>query len=165
MDGPTPLPEEQQIGPLLRTLGQTVVTAESCTGGLIGHLLTEVPGSSDYVLGGVIAYANEVKRGVLGVAEETLSTVGAVSAETALQMARGARRLLHADYALAATGIAGPSGGTADKPVGLVYLALVGPDVERCERHVWEGSRSENKMLSARRALAMLIEHLHERDA
>ncbi|MBN1640250.1 MAG: CinA family protein [Anaerolineae bacterium] len=160
-----PLPEEQIVGPLLRALGRTVVTAESCTGGLIGHLLTEVPGSSDYVVGGVIAYANEVKRDVLGVAQETLSTAGAVSAETALQMARGARRLLQADYALAATGIAGPSGGTPGKPVGLVYLALVGPQVERCERHVWDGSRAENKLRSARRALGMLVEHLQAADA
>jgi PncC family amidohydrolase len=110
----------------------------------------------------VIAYANEVKRDALGVAEETLSTSGAVSAETALQMARGARRLLHADYALAATGIAGPGGGTPGKPVGLVYLALAGPGVEYSERHVWGGSRVENKHLSARRALGMLIEHLRE---
>jgi PncC family amidohydrolase len=123
-------------------------------------LLTDVPGSSDYVRGGVIAYANDVKRDVLDVAPETLSSVGAVSAPTSLQMAHGARRLLGADYALAVTGIAGPSGGTPEKPVGLVYVALVGPGVERCEQHVWDGDRSENKMRSARRALRMLIEHL-----
>jgi len=112
------------------------------------------------VLGGVIAYANEVKQGLLGVRAETLATVGAVSRETALEMARGARRLLGVDYALAVTGIAGPTGGTPSKPVGLVYMALVGPDVERCERRVWDGDRVENKMLTARRALQMLIEHL-----
>jgi PncC family amidohydrolase len=150
----------QIVGPLLRARGATVVTAESCTGGLIGSLLTDVSGSSDYYLGGVISYSNEVKQGVLGVREETLATVGAVSRETALQMAQGARRLLDADYALAVTGIAGPTGGTPDKPVGLVYIALVGPDVERCERHAWDGDRLDNKVRSAQRALQMLVEHL-----
>jgi PncC family amidohydrolase len=155
------MPEPAQIvGPLLRARGATVVTAESCTGGLIGSLLTDVSGSSDYYLGGVISYSNEVKQGVLGVREETLTTLGAVSHETALQMAQGARRLLDADYALAVTGIAGPTGGTPEKPVGLVYIALVGPDVERCERHVWDGDRLDNKVRSAQRALQMLVEHL-----
>lgn len=156
--------EAERVGRLLRACGATVSTAESCTGGLIGNLLTDVSGSSDYFQGGVIAYSNRVKQGVLGVQARTLSTVGAVSAETALQMARGARRLLGADYALSVTGIAGPTGGTAEKPVGLVYIALVGADVERCERHVWPGDRMHNKMSSARRALQMLIEHLSQCD-
>jgi PncC family amidohydrolase len=154
--------QETQIGALLCTRGATVVTAESCTGGLIGSLFTDVSGSSDYFLGGVIAYANEVKQGTLGVRAETLATAGAVSRETALQMAHGVRCLLSADYALAVTGIAGPTGGTLAKPVGLVYIALVGPGVERCERHVWNEDRLGNKMLSARRAIQMLIEHLEE---
>ena len=159
MNAHKPQPQET-VGPLLRAHGATVVTAESCTGGLIGSLLTDVSGSSDYYLGGVISYANEVKQGVLGVSQDTLATVGAVSRETALQMAHGARRLLGADYALAVTGIAGPTGGTAEKPVGLVYIALVGPDVELCERHVWAGDRVDNKVQTAHRALRMLIEHL-----
>ena len=150
------------VGPLLRARGATVGTAESCTGVLIGHLLTEVPGSSDYYWGGVISYANRVKQELLGVPAETLDTVGAVSRETALHMARGARRLLSVTYALAVTGIAGPSGGTPEKPVGLVYIALSGPDVERCERHVWDADRHGNKILTAQRALEMLIEHLDE---
>jgi PncC family amidohydrolase len=152
--------QETIIGGLLRARGATLATAESCTGGLIGSLLTDVSGSSDYYEGGVICYSNQVKHQVLGVAQQTLDTVGAVSAETALQLARGVRRLLHTDYALSVTGIAGPTGGTPDKPVGLVYIALAGPQVERCERHVWPGTRLENKELSARRALQMLIEHL-----
>jgi PncC family amidohydrolase len=152
--------QEALVGTLLRQRGATVVTAESCTGGLIGSLLTDVSGSSDYYLGGVIAYSNEVKQHVLGVAAETLATAGAVSQESAIQMARGARRLLGADYALAVTGIAGPTGGTPQKPVGLVYIALAGPDVERCERHVWDRDRLGNKMLTARRALELLIEVL-----
>ncbi len=150
------------IGPLLRRRGQTIATAESCTGGLIGSLLTDVSGSSDYYLGGVIAYANEVKQQLLGVDAATLAAVGAVSEQVALAMARGVRHLLGADYGLSTTGIAGPTGGTPDKPVGLVYIALVGPDVERCERHIWDRDRLGNKLLSARRAIQMLLEHLSE---
>jgi nicotinamide-nucleotide amidase len=141
----------------------TLATAESCTGGLIGHLVTNVSGSSDYYLGGVIAYANQVKCEQLGVSAETLSNAGAVSRETAIQMARGVRRLLRSDYSLSVTGIAGPTGGTPDKPVGLTYIALVGPGIERCERHVWDRDRLGNKQATARRALQMLIAHLEER--
>ena len=152
---------EQKIGPLLRQCGKTIVTAESCTGGLVGSLLTDISGSSDYYLGGVISYTNQIKNRILGVSADTLADVGAVSKETALQMAHGVRRLLNADYALSTTGIAGPTGGTATKPVGLVYIALVGPEIELCERHVWQQQdRLGTKMLSAQRAIAMLIEHL-----
>jgi PncC family amidohydrolase len=154
--------EAEPVGQLLRAHGQTLSTAESCTGGLIGDMVTDIPGSSDYFLGGVIAYADQAKQGVLGVRPGTLDVLGAVSEETALQMARGARRLFGTDYALSVTGIAGPSGGSRQKPVGLVYIALVGPNVERCERHVWEGDRLANKQASARRALQMLIEHLRK---
>jgi len=160
MNRQTQSTDQEHVGALLRARGQTVVTAESCTGGLIGSLLTDISGSSDYYLGGVISYANEVKHQVLGVRQETLESVGAVSEETALQMARGVQRLLQADYALAVTGIAGPSGGTPAKPVGLVYIALSGPDVEVCERHVWDGDRLQNKQYTAQRALRLLIEHL-----
>ena len=152
--------EETRIGPLLCQRAATLASAESCTGGLIGHLVTNVPGSSYYFLGGVMAYANAVKQDVLGVCARTLETDGAVSESTAIQMARGVCRLLGADYGLAVTGIAGPTGATPGKPVGLVYIALVGPDVECCERHVWGGERVANKERSARRALQMLIDHL-----
>jgi nicotinamide-nucleotide amidase len=154
--------EPVRLGELLRQQKATLATAESCTGGLIGHLVTNVSGSSDYFLGGVIAYANQVKHEQLGVREETLTGVGAVSRETAVQMAQGVRRLLGADYGLAVTGIAGPKGGTPDKPVGLTYIALSGPGIERCERHVWKRDRLENKQATAQRALQMLIEHLQE---
>jgi PncC family amidohydrolase len=157
-----PSDEQIRIGPLLRERGLTIATAESCTGGLIASLLTDVSGSSDYLRGGVVAYANEVKQGLLGVRAETLASVGAVSRETAIQMAHGVRRMLDVDYALAVTGIAGPTGGTPEKPVGLVYIALAGPGVERCERHVWDRDRVGNKQLTARRALQMLIEHLSD---
>ena len=156
--------EETRIGPLLLRHGATLASAESCTGGLIGHLVTNVSGSSYYYLGGVMAYANTVKQNVLGVRAETIETEGAVSEPTALQMAHGVCRLLDADYGLAVTGIAGPTGATPGKPVGLVYIALVGPSVERCEQHVWNGDRVENKERSARRALQMLIEHLESRE-
>jgi PncC family amidohydrolase len=112
-----------------------------------------------------MAYANAVKRQVLGVRAETLATVGAVSEETALQMARGVCRLLGADYGVAVTGVAGPTGGTPEKPVGLVYIALVGPEVATCERHVWSSDRLGNKELSAHRALQMLSEHLERAGA
>ena len=159
---------QRRVGELLRHHHATLATAESCTGGLIGSLLTDVSGSSDYYLGGVIAYSNQVKEHTLGVQSEVLTTVGAVSQEAALQMAHGVQHLLGADYALAVTGIAGPTGATPGKPVGLVYIALVGPGVEHCERHVWEeGShvpdREWNKILTARRALYALIEALEER--
>ena len=130
---------------------------------MIGHLVTNVSGSSDYYLGGVIAYANQVKHDSLSVRTETLERAGAVSRETALQMARGVRRLLGVDYGLAVTGIAGPTGGTLEKPVGLAFIALAGPQVERCERHVWTYDRLGNKQATARRALQMLIEYLEEK--
>ena len=110
------------------------------------------------------AYANRVKQERLGVRAETLATVGAVSEETAMQMARGVRDALGADYALAVTGIAGPMGGSADKPVGLTYIALASREVERCERHVWPWDRLGNKQATARRALQMLVEHLEGMD-
>ena len=116
---------------LCRERGLTLATAESCTGGLVAARLTSVPGSSDVFLGGVVSYANEVKARALGVPEEVLREHGAVSAETAAAMAAGARARLGADVAVAVTGIAGPGGGTAEKPVGLVYLHASGPDGER----------------------------------
>lgn len=155
---------EAEIGALLKAQGRTLATAESCTGGLLGHRITNVPGSSTYYLGGVIAYANEAKEALLGVRRETLLAHGAVSAETALEMARGARQRLGADMAVAVTGIAGPSGGSADKPVGLVYIALSAPDGERWERHVWPGNRLENKERSAEAALRLLLGYLQERE-
>jgi len=113
---------------LLRQGGQTLAVAESCTGGGIGAALAAVPGASDGFLGGVIAYANAVKQAVLGVPAELLERHGAVSDAVALAMAQGARQLTGATWAIAVTGIAGPGGGTAEKPVGLVHIAIAGPD-------------------------------------
>ncbi len=115
---------------LLRERGLTLATAESCTGGLVAARLTAIPGSSDVFLGSVVAYANSVKTSQLGVPEELLATFGAVSAETAAAMAEGARTRLGADVAVSVTGVAGPGGGTAEKPVGLVFLHAAGPQGE-----------------------------------
>jgi nicotinamide-nucleotide amidase len=112
----------------LLAAGQTVAVAESCTGGLLGARLTERPGSSAYVLGGLITYSNEAKTGLLGVDPEVIRSHGAVSAECAEAMARGARRALGSDWALSVTGVAGPGGGTDEKPVGLVFLGIAAPD-------------------------------------
>ena len=143
-------------GERLRLLGAHLATAESCTGGLIGHLITEVPGSSAYYVGGVVAYSNEVKVQLLGVRHETLVRHGAVSRETATEMAQGAQRLFGCEYAVAVTGIAGPTGGTPEKPVGLTYVAVATPHGVQVKRFVWSGNRSENKRLSARAALELL---------
>jgi PncC family amidohydrolase len=144
------------VGELLRARGWRLAVAESCTGGLVGHLITDVAGSSDYFAGGVIAYSNEAKHELLGVRTQTLAQHGAVSDATAREMAAGARRLFGADVALSVTGIAGPGGGTPDKPVGLVYIALDAADRPVCRCYVWDGDRAANKMQSARAALELL---------
>ncbi len=153
---------EAEIGRLLTEQKLTVALGESCTGGLVGHRLTNVPGSSNYLLGGIVAYSYEAKERLLDVKHNTLYEHGAVSAETAIEMARGARQALGADIGLSVTGIAGPGGGMPDKPVGLVYIALSARDAERIERYVWNGDREENKSLSADAALNILREYLEK---
>ena len=150
---------EVVVGQLLSQHQLTLATAESCTGGLIGHRLTNVPGSSEYFLGGIIAYANEIKEHVLGVSQQTLEIHGAVSAETALEMARGARHVLGVDLAVSVTGIAGPGGGTDEKPVGLTYVALAALGFERVEKFVWNHDREGNKWESAEAALQLIQEY------
>jgi PncC family amidohydrolase len=154
---------EEEIGTLLTALGLTLTTAESCTGGLLGHLITNVPGSSAYYLGGFVAYADEAKETLLDVSHETLVAHGTVSEDTAREMARGARQRMGADVAISLTGIAGPTGGTPEKPVGLVYIALSAPDAEFCQRHVWSGDRWTNKEQSAQAALRLILAYLRER--
>jgi len=151
---------EAQIGQRLSGNGQTIATAESCSGGLIAHLLTNVPGSSAYFLGGVVAYANTAKVALLGVEQATLEAHGAVSDPVAREMAEGVRKRLNADYGLACTGIAGPSGGTPEKPIGLVYIAVSGPGRTSVQCHVFGGSREEIKYETAEAALTMLLERL-----
>ena len=135
------LPLEEAIGKALTRLGLTVSVAESCTGGLIAARLTDVPGSSDVFLGAVVAYANGVKAAQLGVPENVLDGHGAVSAEVAAAMADGARERLGADVAVAVTGVAGPDGGTDEKPVGLVFLHASGPMGSRALRLDLPGDR------------------------
>lgn len=151
---------EVVLGKLLRARGLKLATAESCTGGLIADRITDVPGSSDYFLGGFVAYAYAAKVATLGVSWETLRKYGAVSRETALEMARGARKALGADIAIAVSGIAGPGGGLPEKPVGTTWIGLVAPEFERAEVFYWDGNRRENKQRSADAALKMLIEFL-----
>jgi len=154
---------EVEVGELLRRKGLTLAVAESCTGGLLGMRITEVSGASDYFRGGIIAYSNEVKRDVLGVPAEVLEKHGAVSPECAQAMAEGARRVCATDLALAITGIAGPTGGTAEKPVGLVYIALAGPSGVRVERHEFCGSRQGVRWSASEVALALLCSYLKGR--
>jgi nicotinamide-nucleotide amidase len=146
----------------LRGARATVSVAESCTGGMLGARLTERPGSSDYVLGGAISYANEVKERVLGVPGELLATVGAVSAEVARAMAEGVRSLTGSTYALSVTGIAGPAGGTPDKPVGLVYHACAGPRGTTVRRELFPGNREAVRRRSVAAALHQLLEVLEQ---
>jgi PncC family amidohydrolase len=139
--------------------GLTVATAESCSGGLVAHALTEVPGASGYLRGAIVAYANDVKEAALGVPADVLAAHGAVSAQVALAMADGVRTRLHADLGVAVTGVAGPDGGTADKPVGLVYVAVAGGGRDASvRRFLWSGDRSANKTASAEAAIRMLLE-------
>jgi nicotinamide-nucleotide amidase len=155
--------EEIVLG-LCRERGFTLATAESATGGLIGARLTEVPGASDVFVGGVIAYANDVKERRLRVPRGVLQEHGAVSAETAAAMAAGARAELGADVAVADTGIAGPDGGTPEKPVGLVYLAVDGPDGRRTAEFRLPGDREAVRARTTALALHMLRRALTRSD-
>ncbi|MCY4064344.1 MAG: CinA family protein [Chloroflexi bacterium] len=151
----------QRVGAALMERGLTVCAAESCTGGLALSTLTDCAGSSAYVAGGVVSYSNEAKMRLLGVSEETLVAHGAVSEATAAEMASGALALFGADYALSVTGIAGPGGGSPEKPVGLTYIGMAGSKgLLRVARHVWDRDRIGNKAASVEAALEMLIEAL-----
>jgi len=151
-------------GELLRQRGLRLAVAESCTGGLISHRLTNVPGSSDYFLGGVTAYAYEAKERLLGVDRLTLEKYGAVSREVAIEMARGVRVNLSADIGISVTGIAGPGGGTPDKPVGLAWIGFSCPDGEEAYRFIWQGDRLQVKEQSAEAALRILVKYLQRVD-
>ncbi len=146
----------EKLVALLKATSQTCATAESCTGGGIGAAITSVPGASDVFLGGIISYSNAAKHNILGVKEETLATVGAVSPETAAQMAEGARKALKADIAVAVTGIAGPGGGSPEKPVGLVYFGLATASGTRTEKALFIGNRDKIRELTVTHALGML---------
>ena len=148
------------IGKLLNQKGATVATAESCTGGLIGNMITEVSGSSAYYKGGIIAYSNELKERLLGVRHETLEQYGAVSEETAIEMARGCLVVTGADYAIATTGISGPTGATEEKPLGLVYVAIASHEEVVCNRYVFTTTRQQHQQRTANQALFDLYKQL-----
>ena len=143
-------PLENYLGELLLRRHLHLAVAESCTGGLVGHLITNVPGSSQYFLGGVMVYSDEIKMKLLGVRQLTLLKHGAVSRETVLEMAAGVRKALAADIGAAISGVAGPAGGTPEKPVGLTWIGLSAPGVEAAWSYLWRGDRLAVKEQSAR---------------
>jgi len=138
--------------------GLTVATAESCTGGLVAHAITSIAGSSGYFRGAIVAYEDGVKAELLGVPPDVLGAHGAVSAQTARAMATGARNRVGVDLAVSVTGIAGPSGATPGKPVGLTYIATASREGVEVARHAWTGDRATNVRESARAALEMLLD-------
>ncbi len=151
---------EQDIGDLLRQKGLTLGAVESASGGLISHLVTNVPGSSDYYKGSITAYSNEVKIKVVGVKEGTIEKYGAVSSQVAEEMARGGRKVLAVDICLADTGIAGPAGAAPGKPVGLFYLGLSHQGDTFSRKHLFHSDREQNKRSAAEAALGWLKEYL-----
>lgn len=152
----------EQIGELLRSKGWVMGTAESCTGGRIAHLITLVAGSSDYFAGGIVSYSNKVKHTVLGVSEESLRQHGAVSRQVVEQMALGAIRTLGCDCSVATSGIAGPGGGTAEKPVGTVWIAAAFKEQVVSHCYHFGEVRAENIQLAADTALTLLLKLLQE---
>lgn len=156
------------VSQLLKRRGLTLAVAESCTGGLVSHRITDVPGSSAYYQGAVVSYSNEIKECILHVRRDTLERYGAVSEQVAREMAQGVRGVLRSNIGLAVTGVAGPDGGTPEKPVGLVYIALAAQGGVWVERHVWQSeegdhlTRWENKARSAEAVLDLLRRYLEE---
>ena len=154
---------EVQIGNLLHGRRLKLALAESCTGGLIGNRITDISGSSEYFWGSVVAYAYEAKVAILDVSWDTLNSRGAVSRETVLEMARGARKVSGTDIAVSVSGIAGPGGGTDEKPVGTTWIGLVAKDGEWAELNRFLGDRSQNKAYAADAALQLLLDYLEGR--
>lgn len=154
---------EIEAGKLLHERKLKLAFAESCTGGLVGHRITDVPGSSEYFWGSIVAYAYEAKVALLGVSWDTLNTRGAVSRETVLEMARGARRVLSTDIGVSVSGIAGPGGGTDEKPVGTTWIGLVAAGGEWAKLFHFDGDRLENKEAAADAALQLLLDYLEGR--
>jgi PncC family amidohydrolase len=149
-----------RVGEVLRARKLTLALAESCTGGLIASLVTDVPGSSEYFLASLVTYDNGAKTALLGVSERTLREHGAVSEEAAREMAAGARRATGADVGLSATGIAGPGGSTPTKPIGLVHFALDVAGEVTVDKVIFQGDRLTIKSLAARHALEMIVSRL-----
>ncbi len=159
MADPTGAELAEQVLQACKTRGLTLGTCETDTGGLIGSLITDVAGCSAVFIGGITPYHNPPKLALARVARDLLKAHGSVSEEAALALARGARSALGVDIAVSETGITGPAGGNAERPIGLVWIAVVGPgDREVAERRVWESDRVGNKALTAQRSLAMVLE-------
>ncbi|NVM20917.1 MAG: CinA family protein [Desulfobacterales bacterium] len=152
-------PLEQEVARLLLSLRITVAVAESCTGGLICHRLTNIPGSSDYLEMGAVTYSNRSKIELLGVSEEIIKAHGAVSEQCVRAMALGVKRLAGAELGLSVSGIAGPTGGTSEKPVGTVHMALAWNQDVECHRYLFSGSRREIKQKASEQALVLIREH------
>ncbi len=153
----------QKLVELLTEKGYTITFAESCTGGLASAALVNTAGASEVLKCSLVTYANEAKRDLLGVKEETLEKYGAVSQQTACEMAQGAASFAKADVAVSITGIAGPGGGTKEKPVGLVYIACSVKGMIRAEKHIFTGDRLQVRQSSAQRALQMAVECILEK--
>ena len=151
---------EVLVGKLIQEKGLKLTTAESCTGGMVADRITNIPGSSEYFQGGVVAYAYEAKVSLLNVSWDTLRAYGAVSEETVIEMARGGRIAVGADIAVSVSGIAGPSGGLPDKPVGTTWIGLSTTEGDWARKFVWDGDRYQNKGLSADAALQFVIDYL-----
>ena len=151
---------KQVVGVMLKERKLTVAVAESCTGGLLGSFLTGVPGSSEYFVGGIIAYSNDMKVKQAGVTRETLEKFGAVSRETAEAMASGVQTRLSSNIGIGITGIAGPTGGTPAKPVGLVYIGLAAEKTAHCEKHIFAGDRERVREQAVTAALDLIRRHL-----
>lgn len=149
-----------RVGQRCLNLGTRLATVESCTGGLVGHLITETPGSSAYYVGGFVTYSDESKQALVGVPADVLTAHGAVSAQAAIAMAVGGRERTGAEIGVAVSGIAGPDGGSPAKPVGLTYVAVADADGAAVRRYVWAGSRAENKRSSAEAALELVLERI-----
>ncbi|MGQ9817860.1 MAG: CinA family protein [bacterium] len=146
---------------LLSKNGLSLSVCESCTGGMLGSVITEVPGSSKYFKGGIIAYSNEVKRGVVGVKTKTLRKFGAVSEQTAQQMAQGVRRIIKTDIGISITGIAGPAGGTRGKPVGTVFIGIADNKKTRIYKFHFKGNRNQIRKRVCIQALKLLVDHIN----
>jgi PncC family amidohydrolase len=151
---------EEILREAMRVRGLTLAAAESCTGGLVADRITNVSGSSEYFPGGVVAYAYEAKVNLLGVSWDTLNVHGAVSAETVLEMARGARKIFNADIGISVSGIAGPTGGMPEKPVGTTWFGLVTGKGEWARHFIWDGDRIQNKHYSSEAALQFVVDYL-----
>lgn len=153
-------PIESTLGDLLRQHNFTLATAESCTGGLIADRITNIPGSSEYFHGGIVAYSYDAKVALLNVSWDTLRKYGAVSREVVLEMARGGRMKLEVDIAVSVSGIAGPGGGLPDKPVGTTWIGLSTPEGNWARKFIWDGDRWQNKAYSADAALHFVLDYL-----